>query len=48
MKTMSEEEAIAAGLYEVIGKEIDDTYIAQLKKLRWCIRMPSMQDAERI
>ena len=31
MKTMGLEEAKAAGLYEVIGKEIDDPYIAELK-----------------
>ena len=33
VKTMTKEAAIAAGLYEVIGKEIDDAYIAELKKL---------------
>ena len=32
VKTMSREDAVAAGLYEVIGKEIDDKYIAELKK----------------
>ncbi len=32
MKTMSAEEAKAAGLYEVIGAEVDDAYIAELKK----------------
>lgn len=32
-KTMSKEEAIEKGLYNVIGKEIDDKYIAELKKL---------------
>ena len=32
-KTMDLEEAKAKGLYEVIGKEIDDKYIAELKKL---------------
>ena len=32
MKTMSREDAVAAGLYEVIGKEIDDKYMAELKK----------------
>lgn len=32
MKTMSLEEAKAAGLYEVIGVEVDDAYIAELKK----------------
>ncbi|MBO6137033.1 MAG: phospho-sugar mutase [Lachnospiraceae bacterium] len=32
-KTMDIEEAKAKGLYEVIGKEIDDKYIAELKKL---------------
>lgn len=30
--TMDKEEAIKAGLYNVIGKDIDDVYIAQLKK----------------
>lgn len=33
VKTMSREAAEAAGLYQVIGKEIDDAYIAELKKL---------------
>ncbi|MBO5509122.1 MAG: phospho-sugar mutase, partial [Lachnospiraceae bacterium] len=32
-KSMSKEDAIAAGLYEVIGAEVDDAYIAELKKL---------------
>lgn len=32
-KTMDEEAAVAAGLYEVIGANIDDPYIAELKKL---------------
>ena len=31
MKTMGAEEAKAAGLYEIIGKEVDDAYIAELK-----------------
>ncbi len=31
VKTMSEEDAINAGLYHTIGKEIDDKYIAALK-----------------
>ena len=31
VKTMSEEEAKRAGLFTVIGKEIDDKYIAQVK-----------------
>ena len=31
VKTMSEEEAKKAGLFTVIGKEIDDKYIAQVK-----------------
>ena len=30
---MSEEDAKAAGLYEVIGEEIDDRYMEALKKL---------------
>ncbi|MBR1930499.1 MAG: phospho-sugar mutase [Lachnospiraceae bacterium] len=33
VKTMPKEDAIAAGLYEVIGKEIDDAYMEELKKL---------------
>lgn len=32
VKTMDKEAAKAAGLYEVIGKEIDDAYMAELKK----------------
>ncbi|HCL04006.1 MAG TPA: phosphoglucomutase [Lachnoclostridium phytofermentans] len=32
VKTMNKEDAIAAGLYHIIGKEIDDLYIAELKK----------------
>lgn len=32
-KTMSKQEAIEKGLYNIIGKEIDDKYIAELKKL---------------
>lgn len=32
VKTMDKEAAKAAGLYEVIGADIDDKYIAQLKK----------------
>ena len=31
-KTMSKEEAEAAGLYITIGKEVDDAYIAEVKK----------------
>ncbi|MBR1892166.1 MAG: phospho-sugar mutase [Lachnospiraceae bacterium] len=31
-KTMDKDEAIKAGLYNVIGKEIDDKYMAELKK----------------
>ena len=33
IKTMNKEEAITKGLYNTIGKEIDDKYIAELKKL---------------
>lgn len=33
VKTMSLEDARAAGLYQVIGADIDDPYIAELKKL---------------
>ncbi len=32
MKTMDKDEAIKAGLYQVIGKEIDDAYMVALKK----------------
>ncbi len=32
MKTMAKEDALAAGLYEVIGANIDDPYIEELKK----------------
>ena len=32
VKTMSKEDAMAAGLYQVIGKEIDDAYMEELKK----------------
>lgn len=32
VKTMDKKEAVEAGLYEVIGTEIDDAYIAELKK----------------
>ncbi len=31
IKTMSEEQAVAEGLYQVIGQEIDDLYIANVK-----------------
>lgn len=33
VKTISKEEAIAKGTYQVIGKEIDDLYLAELRKL---------------
>jgi phosphoglucomutase len=33
IKTMEKEEAIKQGLYNVIGNEMDDSYIAELKKL---------------
>ena len=33
VKTMAHEEAKAAGLYQTIGADIDDAYIAELKKL---------------
>lgn len=32
VKTMQKEEAVKAGLYEVIGTEIDDAYMTELKK----------------
>ncbi len=32
VKTMDKDAAMAAGLYEIIGKEIDDKYMAELKK----------------
>ena len=31
VKTMDKEDAIAAGLYEVIGQKVDDAYIERLK-----------------
>lgn len=31
VKTMPEEEAVSAGLHKIIGREIDDAYMAQLK-----------------
>jgi len=33
IKTMTRDEAMAAGLYHVIDKSVDDLYIAELKKL---------------
>lgn len=32
VKTMTREEAVSAGLYEVIGAEVDDAYIAEVEK----------------
>lgn len=32
VKTMSKDDAMKAGLYEIIGKEIDDAYMVELKK----------------
>ena len=32
VKTMDKEEAVEVGLYQVIGKEIDDAYMTELKK----------------
>lgn len=32
VKTMGKEEAVKAGLYQVIGQEMDDRYVAELKK----------------
>ncbi len=32
VKTMDKDAAVAAGLYQVIGKEIDDAYMTELKK----------------
>lgn len=32
VKTMSKEDAVSAGLYEVIGAEVDDAYIAEVEK----------------
>lgn len=39
IKTISEEEAKEKGLYNVVGKEIDDRYIEQLKK---CVLNPEI------
>ena len=32
VKTMDKEEAVKAGLFEVIGQAVDDAYMAELKK----------------
>ena len=32
VKTMGKEDAVKAGLFEVIGQAVDDAYIAELKK----------------
>lgn len=32
VKTMSREDAVSAGLYEIIGSEVDDAYIAEVEK----------------
>ena len=32
VKTMDKDEAVKAGLFEVIGKEVDDAYMSELKK----------------
>ncbi len=32
VKTMDKEDAVKAGLFEVIGQDVDDAYIAELKK----------------
>lgn len=32
VKTMAREDAVSAGLYEVIGSEVDDAYIAEVEK----------------
>lgn len=32
VKTMSKEDAVKVGLYQIIGKEIDDAYMVELKK----------------
>lgn len=39
IKTITEEEAIKKGLYHVVGKEIDDRYIEELKK---CVLNPEV------
>ena len=39
MKTMPYEQAVSVGLIEIIGKEIDDEYIAQLKKQNMQVHM---------
>ena len=39
IKNMSEEEAVEKGLYNTIGKEIDDKYIEELKK---CVLNPEI------
>ena len=32
VKTMDKEDAVKAGLFEVIGQAVDDAYMAELKK----------------
>ena len=44
VKTMDKAEAEKAGLFQVIGKEVDDAYMAELKN-RFSIWMPSRQRA---
>lgn len=45
VKTMSREDAQAAGLYVSIGKEVDDTYIEELKKQ--VIHWDSIKEAQK-
>ena len=47
VKTMDKQEAINAGLYQVIGKEIDDAYMVELKS-RSFILMSSKEVADDI
>ena len=46
VKTMDKAEAEKAGLFEVIGKEVDDAYMAELKKQ--VIHMDAIQAEGRI
>lgn len=45
-KVMDKEDAVKAGLYHTIGKEIDEAYIAEIKKL--CLNPDAIQKQENL
>ena len=45
-KTMDKQEAIKLGLYNVVGKELDDSYIEELKKL--CLNTEKVKEQENL